>query len=53
MKINVLIFYQSLNVVPAKVYYSNTRHHFCISSILDLRKIPNIPENWKVFLKPF
>ena len=57
---NVLIFYQSLNVVRGKVYYSNTRHHFCINSvllslrsILNLRKIPNIPENWKAFLKLF
>ena len=60
MTINVLIFYQSTNVVWAKVYYSNTRHHFRINSvllslrsILHLRKIPNIAENWKVFLKWF
>ena len=60
MTTNVLIFYQSSNVVRAKVSKSNARHHFYINSmllslrsILHSRKIPDIPDNWKIFLKSF
>ena len=41
MTVNVPILYQSSGVTPSKVYYSNTRHSFCITSfktILQLRK---------------
>ena len=49
MIVNVSIFYQNSGLTPSKLYYSNTRCHFCMNSVfppiravLHLRKNPNV-----------
>ena len=48
MVVNVSIFYQNLGVPPSKVYYSNTRHYFCMNlDLLLLRAILHLRKNSK------
>ena len=56
MTVNVSIVYQNSDLTQSNVHYSNIVNHFCIrwallalKSVLHLRKILDIPENWKVF----
>ena len=48
MTVNVSIFYQSSGVIPSTIYYSNTRHPFCMNkALLALRAISYFRENSK------
>ena len=54
MTVNVPMFHQSSGMTSAKVYYSNTRHHFCTNSaLLPLKpiweKIPNVTQGEHIF----
>ena len=58
MTVNVSIVCQNSDLTQSNVHYSNIVNHFCIrwallalKSVLHFRKILDIPENWKVFLK--
>ena len=50
MIVNVSIFYQNFSAIRSKVYYSNTRCQFCMTSaLISLRPILHLRESSKHF----